>query len=134
MILRASLTSPTLGVALARWCRHHNLLTGDIDLTLQVRDGVAVVSVHEAADLGDLRAFCLVSLLRNLHGIACWLTDERIPLTEVRFPFAAPPYAEAFRRMFPGRVCFGAAQAGITFDAAWLHLPVLRDDAALRQM
>ncbi len=134
MILRASLTSPTLGVALRRWCRHHNLLTGDIALTPRTLDGHAIISVHETADLGDLRPFCLVSLLRNLHGIACWLTDDRILLTEVQFPFAAPPYAEAFRRMFPGRIGFDAPQAGIVFDAAWLRLPILRDDEALRQM
>src|SRR4051812_4756238 len=29
MLARASLTAPSLGVALQRWCRHHALLTGD---------------------------------------------------------------------------------------------------------
>src|SRR5690348_11540266 len=27
MLARASLTAPTLGVALKRWCRHHGLIT-----------------------------------------------------------------------------------------------------------
>ena len=30
LLCRASLTSPNLGVALKRWCRHHRLLTDDI--------------------------------------------------------------------------------------------------------
>jgi hypothetical protein len=30
MLCRASLTSPDLGVAIKRWCRHHRLLTEDI--------------------------------------------------------------------------------------------------------
>ena len=34
MLARASLTSPTLGVALKRWCRHHGLLADDIRLEL----------------------------------------------------------------------------------------------------
>ena len=34
MLVRASLTAPTLGVALKRWCRHHNLLTSSIQLGL----------------------------------------------------------------------------------------------------
>ena len=34
MLVRASLTAPTLGVALKRWCRHHNLLTGSIQLSV----------------------------------------------------------------------------------------------------
>src|SRR5689334_19790916 len=36
MLCRASLTSPNLGVALKRWCRHHRLLTDDIILDLLV--------------------------------------------------------------------------------------------------
>jgi hypothetical protein len=39
MLVRASLTSPTLGVALARWCRHHGLLTDDIALQLTTHQG-----------------------------------------------------------------------------------------------
>ena len=38
MLVRASLTAPTLGVALSRWCRHHNLLTGDIRLNLSTSE------------------------------------------------------------------------------------------------
>ncbi|KAB2899776.1 MAG: FHA domain-containing protein, partial [Kofleriaceae bacterium] len=29
---------------------------------------------------GALREFCLVSVLRNIHGLACWLIDSRLPL------------------------------------------------------
>ena len=31
MLCRASLGAPTLGVAIKRWCRHHRLLTNDIE-------------------------------------------------------------------------------------------------------
>ena len=41
MLCRASLTAPTLGMALKRWCRHHRLLTEDLLLTLQVAGGAA---------------------------------------------------------------------------------------------
>ena len=34
MLVRASLTSPTLGLALSRWCRHHGLLTDVIRVRL----------------------------------------------------------------------------------------------------
>lgn len=134
MLLRASLPSPTLDIALRRWCRHHNLLTADIRLELQIEGTRAVVSVHELANLGDLREFCLVSLLRNLHGIACWLADSRIVVDEARFPFSPPPYADAYRRMFQGAITFQGAESGLTFDAAYLQLPVVRDDDALRQI
>ena len=39
MLCRASLSSPTLEVALKRWCRHHRLLTEDIVFALAQRGG-----------------------------------------------------------------------------------------------
>ena len=68
MLCRASLTSPTLGVALKRWCRHHRLLTQDIDLQLLVDGDVATLQIDEHRRLGALREFCLVSCLRYVHG------------------------------------------------------------------
>jgi AraC-like DNA-binding protein len=134
MLLRASLTAPTLGVALRRWCRHHGLLTEDVRILPQVEDGVCVVRIEERSNLGALREFCLVSLLRNLHGVSCWLVDSRIPLAGTRFPFPAPAHAEVYGRLFPGTAAFDAPEAALRFDAGYLGLPVVRDDAALRQL
>ncbi len=134
MLCRASLTAPSLEVALRRWCRHHGLLTDEVRIGLRVEGAEAVVEIGEATDLGALREFCLVSLLRNLHGIGCWLVDSRIALRLAAFPYPAPAHADVYRRMFPGEVSFDAAAAGLRFDAGYLRLPVVRDDAALRRM
>ena len=138
MLARASLTSPTLGVALKRWCRHHGLLADDLRLRLVAQGDEAALVVDEApAHRGlpaDAREFSLVHVLRNIHGLACWYVDSRIPLRGARFPFAAPAHAEAFGHMFPGPLRFDAAQAEIRFDARYLALPLCRDEAALRLM
>lgn len=134
MLLRASLTAPTLDVALRRWCRHHGLLTEDVRIAPCVEGASCVVRVEERADLGDLREFGLVSLLRNILGVSCWLVDSRIPLTETRFPYPAPAHADAYGRLFPGIVAFDAPEAEVRFDGGYLGLPVVRDDAALRQL
>ena len=96
MLVRASLTSPTLGLALGRWCRHHGLLTDDIRLSLTERNGVATLQLDEARDLGVFREFCVVSVLRNALGVACWLTDSRIPLTATHLRFAPPAHADSY--------------------------------------
>lgn len=138
MLLRASLTSPTLAVALARWARHHDLLTDDVGVALCVEGDTAALRVEERSRLGELRELCLVSLLRNVHGVACWLADSRIALIGARFPFPAPPHADAYARMFGGAIAFDAGSdapvAELRFDAGYLGLPVVRDDAALRQV
>lgn len=134
MLCRASLTSPNLGVAIHRWCRHHRLLVDDIALSLTVADGEATVRIGERRDLGAFREFCLVSSLRFLHGYASWAIDSRVSLRAARFPYPAPPHAEAYPLMFTGRVQFDADQASFSFDERYLALPMMRDERALRTM
>jgi AraC-like DNA-binding protein len=141
MLARASISAPNLGVALKRWCRHHGLLTDDLTLTLNVvgEQATLLVTEHRTPGTGHLasaglREFCQVSVLRNIHGLACWLIDSRITLQGAQFPFAAPLHHEVYGVLFSGPTVFGAAQAGIRFDARYLALPLRRDEAALRQM
>ena len=134
MLARASLTSPTLEIAIKRWCRHHNLLIDDLTLQFRHSGETAAVHIVESRELGELREFCLVSLLRNLLGYASWLIDSRIALSETRLPFAAPPHADAYPHLFAGPIRFAADTAGFSFDARYLALPLRRDEAALRTM
>ncbi|MGV0960343.1 MAG: AraC family transcriptional regulator [Limnohabitans sp.] len=134
MLVRASLTAPNLGVALARWCRHHNLLTDDIRLTLTRSAGQAHIELHEQHDLKDLREFCTVSVLRNALGVACWLTDSRIPLAGTELHFAPPPHADSYRVLFDGPARFDRPHSRLSFDAGYLQLPIRRDEAALQRM
>ncbi|HQR29550.1 MAG TPA: AraC family transcriptional regulator [Anaeromyxobacteraceae bacterium] len=134
MLCRASLTSPTLEVAVKRWCRHHRLLTDDVVLSLSTEDGVATLSLDEHRPLGELRELCLTTMLRYVHGYACWAVDSGIPLLRVGFPFEGPPHAPAFSHMFPGPVSFGQPRAGFSFDAQYLALPLRRDERDLQAM
>ncbi len=138
MLARASLSAPDLGVALKRWCRHHGLLADDIHLKLVTTGDSAAITIEERTDLGRhdpaAREFCLVHVLRNIHGLACWYIDSRIALQGARFPFPAPPHADAYALMFPGPLRFDAAQAEIRFDARYLALPLRRDEKALQLM
>ncbi|NMG27303.1 AraC family transcriptional regulator [Aromatoleum evansii] len=134
MLCRASLTSPDLGVALKRWCRHHRLLTDDILLHLGEDRDVARIRLEVRRYLGDMHEFCIVTLLRYLLGYACWAIDSRIPLHAARFPFPAPPHKGVYPLLFQGPVHFDAEQAEISFDAQYLRLPLRRDETALQQM
>ena len=167
MLARASISAPTLHLALARWCRHHGLIAPDISLALEVAGDVATIRITEhRANRGDcvagdsapcpppamrapplpaqnplphnlpapMREFCLVSVLRNIHGLACWLVDSRIPLLGAQFPFEAPAHRSAYAILFSGPTTFGAEQASVQFDARYLSLALRRDEKALQQM
>ncbi|MGZ3422619.1 MAG: AraC family transcriptional regulator [Polyangiales bacterium] len=134
MLSRASLTAPNLGVALKRWCRHQALLTKELVLSLVVESGEARIEIEEHRRFGEMRELCLVTMLRFVHGYACWAIDSRIPLRRVTFPFASPPHRDAYPRMFPGPVSFDAPRAGFAFDAEYLGLSLRRDEHAMRTM
>jgi AraC-like DNA-binding protein len=134
LLCRASLTAPTLGVALKLWCRHHRLLTEDLLLSLEVDRGVAHLRLEERRDFGPLRELCLLTNLRYVHGYACWLVDSQLPLREVTFPFAAPRHQAVYPLLFPGPPRFEARQASFSFDSRHLDLPSRRDEQALRVM
>lgn len=135
MLARASLTAPTLGLALARWCRHHGLLTERIALDVAVHGGCATLTLTERSPLPDaLREFTVVSVLRNALGLACWLIDSRIPLLGTTLAFAAPPHQARYAVLFDGPTAFGATHHSLRFDAGYLALPVRRDEAALQRM
>ena len=134
MLCRASLSAPSLGVALKRWCRHHRLLTDDIVLNLGQAAPAAALTISENRRLGDMRELCLLTSLRYVYGFACWLVDASIPLLRVDFPFPAPRHAGVYSLLFPGPAHFGAPRARITFAAAYLTLPLRRDEHDLRNM
>jgi AraC-like DNA-binding protein len=134
MLARASISAPTLGVALQRWCRHHGLITPDITLTLTTSGDTATLRLAETRDLGELREFCLVSVLRNVHGLACWLIDSRLSLQAAQFPFKAPAHADVYGVLFSGPTAFESVNAAIQFDARYLALPLRRDEPALQHM
>ena len=134
MLTRAAVTAPTLGVALRRWCRLHGLLVDEITLSVALDGAMARVQVQEHQPLGPVREFCVMSMLRGLHGLACWCIDAHIALADIALPFEAPPHSRVYGLLFPGPVRFGAAQASLSFRGEFLDRPMVRDETALRAM
>ncbi|WP_439518073.1 AraC family transcriptional regulator [Hydrogenophaga sp.] len=134
LLARASLSAPTLGIALKRWCRHHGLLANDPRPVLETEGDTTRIAVHLKRDTGPMTELCVVSLLRNIHGLACWYVDSRIPLQGAQFPYPAPLHVDAYALLFDGPSRFDATHAAIHFDTRYLDLPVRRDEAAMTQL
>ncbi|WP_291012538.1 AraC family transcriptional regulator [Hydrogenophaga sp.] len=134
MLARASLSAPSLGVALKRWCRHHALLTDDVALALHTEGDAARLVLTADRQPGALTEFCVVSVLRNVLGLACWLVDSRIPLQGARFPYPEPAHGDAYRLLFDGPAEFDQPHAALHLDTRYLALPIRRDEPAMSQM
>lgn len=134
MLCRATLGSPTLEVALKRWCRYHGLLTDDIALKFTVTRSAASIVIQINRDLGEMEEFCFATLFRYILGYACWAVNSRIPLLETCFPFDALEHIEVYRMLFPGPLHFRSESAKISFDPQYAALSIRRDDRALNKM
>ena len=134
MLCRATLGSPTLEVALKRWCRYHGLLTDDIALKFTVTRSAAAIVIQINRDLGEMEEFCFATLFRYILGYACWAVNSRIPLLETCFPFDAREHIEVYRMLFPGPLHFRSESAKISFDPQYAALSIRRDDRALNKM
>lgn len=134
LLARASLSSPTLGVALKRWCRHHGLLAPDATLAVEMVGETTSIALRMHRDPGPMAELCAVSLLRNIHGLASWYVDSRVALLGAQFPYAAPRHVEAYALLFDGPTRFDAEHAAIHFDANYLNLPLRRNEAAMNQL
>ncbi|MER2603103.1 MAG: AraC family transcriptional regulator [Candidatus Competibacter phosphatis] len=134
MLCRATLGSPTLEVALKRWCRYHGLLTDDIALKFTVTRSAAAIVIQINRDLGEMEEFCFATLFRYILGYACWAVNSRIPLLETCFPFDALEHVEVYRMLFPGPLHFRSESAKISFDPQYAALSIRRDDRALNKM
>lgn len=134
MLCRASITAPTLEVALKRWCRHHRLLTEDVLFELTLGEETATIAIREQRDLGPLREFCLVTLLRYVLGFSCWAVDSAIALRAAEFPYAEPGHVSVYPTIFCRNLSFDAGGARIVFDKHYLSLPLTRSAADLDNM
>jgi AraC-like DNA-binding protein len=121
-------------VALQRWCRLHSLLVDEITLSVELDGALASVRLQEHQPLEPVREFCVMSMLRGVHGLACWSIDAHIPLTDMALPFEAPPHSHVYGLLFPGPVRFDAGQASLSFRSEFLDRPMVRDETALKAM
>lgn len=139
MLARASLSAPTLRVAIKRWCRHHSLLTQDVCLRLnEVQGELACIELDEDPGWHPTqdytREFCHVSMLRNLLGLSSWLIDSRIALLSADFAFPPPSHVDAYRHLFPCTVSFSAQRTRVVLNNSYLSLSLRRDEHSMQRM
>jgi len=130
LLCRAVLHSATLELALRRALRFLGVLLEDPRGELLVEGGLAQVVLHDAA--APRSAFAYRTYWILLHGLACWLVGRRIPLRLVDFRCPEPAGVADYRQFFGAAVRFGRPHSRIGFDARYLALPVIRDEAALK--
>jgi hypothetical protein len=82
----------------------------------------------------ELRELSLAFVLRNIHGLACWYIDSRIPLRGADFPYPARPTPRPIRTCFQARcVSMRGRRRSASMRNTW-RCRCGRDEKALQQM
>lgn len=93
--------------------------------------GRAAISVADP----DVRLdpFVAFAMIGGVHRFAGWLIGAPVALLSVDFPFDAEHLAEEYTTIFGVRPTFRASRLAMSFDAALLAMPVVRDEADLKR-
>ena len=127
----AVLHAGTLDKALRRALRFLRVVLDDPHGELVVTGGAARIVLTDAG--APRSAFAYRTFWLILHGLACWLVGRRIPLRQVDFACAPPEHRADYRLFFGAPVRFRQGQSQLCFDAAYLSLPTIRSEQALKQ-
>lgn len=131
LLCHAVLSAGTLEQALRRALRFLRAVLESPQGALVVKEGMAEVVLADPAGPGTAFAYRTYWII--LHGLACWLVGRRIPLRQVDFRCAAPDHEADYRLFFGAPVRFRQPASRLAFDAAFLSLPPIRDQRALRE-
>ncbi|MCU1719032.1 AraC family transcriptional regulator [Pseudomonas sp. 5P_3.1_Bac2] len=131
LICRALIQEPTLAKALAQCFKYLGFFIHDIRGSLELRNGQAVICLDSSMDKQALKGAAEEIYLSIVLGVMCWLIGRRIPLNRARFSTLAPSL-EATPWHWGPLVEFECPRTEVSFDASYLKLPVIQDQAALR--
>lgn len=133
LLCHCVLHAGSLERALHRALRFMNLVLDEFRGSLTVAGGVARVDLAETPGAPPRRMFAYAAFLMMVLGLACWLVGRRIPLLAAEFRCSAPDYTDEYRVLFCAGLVFDRPRTFVAFDAAYLPLPTIRDEAAMKE-
>jgi AraC-like DNA-binding protein len=133
MLCRTVVHCDSLRQALDQALRFFRLLLDDIAADLAIQESVAMITLHTRPVNSAQRIFAHETLLILIHGVACWLVGRRIPITAACFAYPEPAHSAEYRVMYSTQLQFSQPHTRISFDAAYLDLPVVQDEKSVKE-
>lgn len=131
LLCHCVLHAETLEQALKRALHFLRVTLDDPYGELLITEGLVQILLKNSGD--ERSAFAYRTYWIILHGLACWLVGRRIPLRLVDFRCSEPNQSTEYSVLFGAPVRFDQPVSRLAFDAAYLKLPPVRNDQALKQ-
>ena len=129
LMCHALLDCSTLGQALQRMLSFLRLVLDDIHGELQVEGDQAFIVVHDQGVLRRLFAYGTWFIL--VHGLSCWLVNQRIPLYRLSFRASRPEDQSDYRMRFCEDIEYDAPVTQVSFDKKFLDMKIAQSPATV---
>ncbi|MDY0250201.1 MAG: AraC family transcriptional regulator ligand-binding domain-containing protein [Pseudomonas sp.] len=123
---------PTVGQGLEVALQFLALIFADKRAVLRTKQSIAAVVLREE-NLQPSRAFTYFTFWMYVHGLTCWLANQRIRLLSVDSRCAQPEFIDDYRIMFSDNLRFDCQQSQILFSADVLAAPIRRSAQDLQR-
>jgi len=120
-----------LATALQRLVEFSQIATGFDTIEMVVDDSTVRLSFKAAGQPAQMYELAIDIMMTVVHRFAGWLINERIDLTAVDLPWAAPPHAAEYPLIYGVAPTFETGGAAITFSSRYLSAPVVRSEDEL---
>lgn len=130
----AAMSSANLGEVVQLLLRYFNTRTRLLVPAFEREGRTASLILNESVPLEDVRIPYMEVTLASLAGALRFLVGERFDEAEALFPYPAPSYADQYREVFAGGVCFNADAMAIRVPVEMLDIPFPTADRASRDM
>lgn len=132
LICRGLIQCPSLGQALKQCLSGLGLFLRDIRGSLYVRGKQALIRLDNRQPDRPASSAAEETYLTIVLGLLCWLAGRRIPINRSQFAHPRPPHGDDHLFWGPN-LSFEASHSEIEFDASYLNLPLVQDQASLKQ-
>lgn len=119
----ALVSSRTFGDAVMLGIKHVRLAGPVLEKRFRIDGDSAVFVGHDVLDLGDVLPLATEFWFASIHKLATCVLEGPMPSRRLLLPYARPPYAQAYERLFGCPVDFDAGVMEWHFDAAVLRVP-----------
>ena len=123
---------PTVGQGLDVALQFLALIFADKRAVLRTKQSMAAVVLREDSAQPS-RAFTYFTFWMYVHGLTCWLANQRIALLSVDLRGPAPDFIDDYRVMFSDNLRFDCRQSKILFSADVLAAPIRRSAEDLQR-
>ncbi|MFC1889721.1 AraC family transcriptional regulator [Thermodesulfobacteriota bacterium] len=124
ILLPVMMNCPTLGAAIEKFVRYHDLVADVIRPGLDVRFGrlhLSSVPIHPGLILHRHHSEAILSMFLSVLRA---LSEDRIKLVEVRFSHSQPAEIDEHERIFRAPLLFGQPQSELVIEEEALSLPI----------